>query len=68
MSAFGGSNNISNRRLLCGPCNRRKSNTLTLIGLRRKNKKEGFMAEDSKPFVSDPLSSTLQPQQRPLIR
>ena len=64
----GGSNNISNRRLLCGPCNRRKSNTLTLIGLRRKNKKEGFMAEDSKPFVSDPLSSTLQPQQRPLIR
>jgi len=43
-------------------CNRRKSNTLTLIGLRRKNKKEGFMAEDSKPFVSDPLSSTLQPQ------
>ena len=64
----GGSNNISNRHLLCGPCNRRKSTTLTLVGLRRKNKKEGFMAEDSKPFVSDPLSSTLQPQQRPLIR
>ena len=40
----GGSNNISNRRLLCGPCNRRKSNTLTIIGLRRKNKSEGFMA------------------------
>ena len=37
-------NHISNRILLCGPCNRQKSNTLTLAGLRRKNKKESYMA------------------------
>ena len=41
----GGSNELSNRILLCGPCNRLKSNTLTLIGLRRQNKKEGYMAD-----------------------
>ena len=40
----GGPNHISNRVLLCGPCNRFKSNTLTLSGLRRKNKKLGYMA------------------------
>ena len=41
----GGLNHISNRLLLCGPCNRIKSNTLTLSGLRRENKKRGRMAE-----------------------
>ena len=40
----GGINHISNRVLLCGPCNRVKSNTLTLTGLRRKNKRQGYMA------------------------
>lgn len=40
----GGSNEISNRILLCSPCNRLKSNTLTLTGLRRQNKKLGYMA------------------------
>ena len=40
----GGSNELSNRILLCGPCNKLKSNTLTLTGLRRMNKKEGYMA------------------------
>ena len=39
-----GINHISNRILLCGPCNRLKSNTFTLTGLRRKNKKLGYMA------------------------
>ena len=38
-----GINHISNRILLCGPCNRLKSNTFTLTGLRRKNKKLGYM-------------------------
>ena len=37
----GGSNNIATRRLLCGPCNRRKSNTLTLIGPRRRTRRNG---------------------------
>ena len=39
----GGLNHISNRILLCGPCNRLKSNTYTRIGLRRENKKRGHM-------------------------
>ena len=41
--ADGGINHISNRILLCGPCNRLKSNTRTLSGLRKENKKRGFM-------------------------
>ena len=41
----GGINHLSNRILLCGPCNRLKSNTFTLTGLRRKNKKLGYMAK-----------------------
>ncbi len=39
----GGLNHISNRVLLCGPCNRLKSNTFTLSGLRAENKKRGYM-------------------------
>ena len=41
----GGLNHISNRVLLCGPCNRLKSNKYTLSGLRGENKKQGFMAD-----------------------
>ncbi len=41
----GGVNHISNRILLCGPCNQLKSNIYTLSGLRRENKKRGFMAK-----------------------
>ena len=41
----GGLNHISNRMLLCGPCNQIKSNTLTLSGLRRENRKRGRMAK-----------------------
>ena len=41
--ADGGINHISNRVLLCGPCNRAKSNVYTLSGLRRINKKKGWM-------------------------
>ena len=41
-----GLNHISNRILLCGPCNRLKSNTLTLTGLRCENKKRGYMVRD----------------------
>ena len=42
----GGIHHISNRMLLCGPCNRAKSNTLTLTGLRRLNKQNGWMAKN----------------------
>ena len=41
----GGLNHISNRILLCGPCNRAKSNQYTLSGLRRLNRKNGWMSE-----------------------
>ena len=41
----GGINHITNRILLCGPCNKIKSNIYTLSGLRRINKKSGFMKE-----------------------
>ena len=40
----GGLNHISNRVLLCGPCNNLKSNKFTLSGLRSENKKRGHMA------------------------
>ena len=40
----GGLNHITNRILLCGPCNRLKSNQYTLSGLRRQNQKLGYMA------------------------
>ena len=41
----GGANHHSNRCLLCPPCNRIKSNTLTLTGLHRHNTKIGRMVE-----------------------
>ena len=40
----GGENVITNRILLCGPCNRAKSNNLTLSGLVRYNRREGYEA------------------------
>ena len=40
----GGLNHISNRVLLCSPCNRIKSNMPTLSGLRRENRRRGRMA------------------------
>ena len=43
--ADGGINHVTNRILLCSPCNRAKSNIYTLSGLRRLNKKEGWMAK-----------------------
>ena len=43
--ADGGINHISNRVLLCGPCNQLKSNIYTLSGLRRQNRKLGYMAK-----------------------
>ena len=41
----GGINHISNRILLCDPCNKLKSNTFTLSGLRRENEKRGYMVD-----------------------
>lgn len=41
--ADGGSNDLENRVLLCGPCNRTKGARLTLTGLRDRNRKDGVM-------------------------
>ena len=45
--ADGGINHVSNRILLCGPCNRAKSHRLTLSGLQELNRKSGWMADGS---------------------
>ncbi len=42
--ADGGVNHISNRVLLCSPCNRLKAHRYTLSGLREQNRKLGYMA------------------------
>ena len=44
----GGANDITNRILLCRPCNARKSNSLTLTGLVRANKKAGWTQDASR--------------------
>ena len=43
--AMGGENYITNRALICQPCNSVKSDTLTLKGLWRENKKSGWMQD-----------------------
>ena len=45
--AQGGENWITNRVLLCGPCNRRKRHELTLVGLQMDNKRENDMQDES---------------------
>ena len=40
----GGLNHITNRVLLCSPCNRLKAHRYTLSGLREQNRKLGYMA------------------------
>ena len=41
--AQGGENWITNRILLCDPCNRRNISDLTIIGLQRQNRRVGWM-------------------------
>ncbi len=49
-----GENHILNRILLCGPCNRRKRNYLTLSGLLRENKKKdvGWMQDEGRALLA----------------
>ena len=42
----GGTNDITNRILLCSPCNSKKSDQLTIPGLRNKNKQEDWMKDE----------------------
>lgn len=52
--AEGGANHILNRILLCGPCNRRKRNYLTLSGLLRENRKKavGWMQREDRALLA----------------
>lgn len=45
--AEGSENWITNRILLCRPCNGKKSNAYTLAGLRKVNKREGWMRDEA---------------------
>ena len=45
--AQGGANDITNRILLCQPCNGRKGARFTLIGLRTENKRQGWMQSEA---------------------
>ena len=38
----GGHNDLDNRAILCRPCNGRKSDTMTIAGLRRANRRDGY--------------------------
>ena len=44
----GGSNVLENLVLLCTPCNQLKGNVYTLPGLRKENKKRGYMYDDTR--------------------
>ena len=46
----GGSNQLDNRALLCRPCNQKKSNRLTLDGLWRENRRNGYLRPREKPI------------------
>ena len=46
--ADGGENYITNRVMLCRPCNGRKRQNLTLSGLRTENRREGWMKDAAK--------------------
>ena len=50
----GGANHILNRVLLCGPCNRRKRNRLTLSGLVADNRKKsvGWMKDEARATMA----------------
>ena len=43
----GGVNDISNRILICGPCNRRKGAHLTMTGLPRENRRSAWMKDET---------------------
>ena len=46
--AEGGANTIDNRVMLCSPCNGAKGATLTILGLVRANKRDGWLESDAR--------------------
>ncbi|MCY3576504.1 MAG: DNA methyltransferase [bacterium] len=56
--AEGGDNFITNRVLICSPCNRRKSDRLTIRGLVRQNRSDGWLKNDMR--AKDALSNATE--------
>lgn len=54
--AGGGENDISNRILLCRPCNGRKSAKLTMPGLMGENRKAGWMKDEARAKYAQQLA------------
>ncbi len=52
-----GANDISNRILLCRPCNGRKSARLTMKGLIQENKRAGWMMDESLAYKARDLAT-----------
>ena len=50
----GGLNTIDNRSILCQPCNSAKSNTMTLVGLRKQNKREKRLKKPERELIDIP--------------
>lgn len=55
--ATGGSNDITNRILLCRPCNGKKKADWTLYGLMGKNRKDGWMKDEGKALAAQSRAS-----------
>ena len=51
--ADGGDNWITNRILLCSPCNGKKSADLTLTGLRNRNKRDKWMRDENLARIAE---------------
>ena len=61
----GGTNHLDNRALLCGPCNRKKASRITLVQLRRENKKGGYLVNRDHPI---PIIQTREWARQYMIR
>ena len=61
----GGSNHLDNRALLCGPCNRKKANRITLVQLRKENQKDGHITNKEHPI---PIIETREWARQYMIR
>ncbi len=59
-----GTNDISNRILLCRPCNGRKNANLTLPGLRRENGKVGWMLDERRAVHAHKLAQACHEELR----
>ena len=66
--ADGGSNDLDNRTLLCGPCNLAKSRRITLGQLRRQNAKENYLIRPPGTRRSDDGHPINLPQARQICR